>query len=157
LDFILIKLFLINAIVLGGLWWYVGPLSGVVFAKIIMGTWIYCAIVFVTPLLILFFNHKTKAKGMAIFLEKVVNVLIFDLKGIKSTVAIDDIKEITICMSPPVFDKRIDWMMWGIYSYSKFELKDGNIVVVSCLVWDNVEEVLPPSLIRRKKVWFPMM
>ena len=112
-------------------------------------------IVFGLPLFLLYFNHRKYSKNVR--LEYDGNTFIYSNKNNIIKFTINDIKEIELWLTPPSYDERIDWQFFGKYHFTKLILQQNQIINISCLVFDETEDIFPKELIRKKKKMFPFM
>jgi len=110
---------------------------------------------FQLPLLILFFNHlkhskstKLKVSGEGINFTDGFRKIIFKK---------DEIEKLTLSLTPPYYYKRIDFLYFGHYSFLTIVLKNGEKLVLSCLVLDKPTRIFKKNLIERKKNNFPLI
>ena len=69
----------------------------------------------------------------------------------------DDIEKVELYLTPNASKKFIDWQYFGKYHYSKIYNKTGEIIYISCLVCDEIEDIIPEKLIKKKKKYIPII
>lgn len=112
-------------------------------------------LIFGLPLLLLYFIHLKHSKNL-VFKQ---NGNLFHYSNHFQSVEfyLDDIKEIELWLTPPAYDKRIDWQFFGKYHFTKIHTKQNQIINISCLVFDKTKETFPKELISRKKKLLPFV
>ena len=103
---------------------------------------------------VLYFNHKKYSKN--VIFKQNGNYFIYS-KGESIEFNINDIDKIELWLTPPAYDKRIDWQFFGKYHFITIHTKQQKVINISCLVFDKVKEVFSEGLIERKKKFFPLM
>ncbi|WP_422107272.1 hypothetical protein [Winogradskyella sp.] len=119
----------------------------------VISAWI---LFFATPLIILYFNHRQKSKSVNF---KVNNDKSYIYKTKSELIKFnnDNIEKIELNLSPPKYDKRIDFLYFGMYHFTRIYTHEDRVIDLSCLVFDKTEEVFPKELIRKRKKIFPLL
>ena len=125
-----------------------------ILSKVFLGVLFGWFITFGLPLFVLYFNHKKYSKN--VIFKQNGNYFIYS-KGESIEFNINDIDKIELWLTPPAYDKRIDWQFFGKYHFITIHTKQQKVINISCLVFDKVKEVFSEGLIERKKKFFPLM
>ncbi len=67
----------------------------------------------------------------------------------------NEIKKVVFNLSYPLYDKRFRLFFWDEYFYAQVYLKSGKNIIITCLLFDKLEAIIPSNLIKRKKRIFP--
>lgn len=110
---------------------------------------------FATPTILLFYNHLNRSRGKRIAIGNDSVKYYNGTNWISFT--FDEISKLELKLSPPSYDKRVDFLFFGKYFYSSFHLIDGRVLNISCLMLDEVVDLFPTGLIKRKKKTFPLL
>lgn len=109
----------------------------------------------VLPLLILFFNHRKNSVGIKLVFDGINSQYqLHEKRGI-TTIPTIDVTSVNKVVSPPSYDNRIDWLLFGSYHYWHVKTKDQNIKI-SCLICDD-ENIFQKSKISLSKKAIPLM
>ncbi|TXK78897.1 hypothetical protein [Mesonia sp. K4-1] len=110
---------------------------------------------FMLPLCILYFNHRKFSKSVVFE----INDKDYSYKTKTDVINFneEDIINIKLWLSPPSYDKRIDFLYFGKYHFATINTKQNKSFNLSCLVFDKIESVFAEKLIERKKKLFPIM
>lgn len=125
------------------------------FLKVLLMILLGWFVLFALPTFLLYFNHKKRSKDVILNQNKGLFTYVDSSKVSEFKLA--EIEKIELYLSPPSYDKRLDIMYFGIYNYTVFYIKNGDVIDISCLVFDQTEEVFSEKLIGRKKKSFPFM
>ncbi len=112
-------------------------------------------LIFGLPLFILFLNHKKHSKSVS--LKQINNEFIYKNSSKQFKFNISEITKIELWLTPTSYDKRTDWQYFGKYHFTSIHLKSGQVINISCLVFDETTEVFPKELIERRKKFLPLM
>lgn len=107
------------------------------------------------PLLVLYYNHTKYSKNVS--LSKNGYMFTYSNRAVLIKFTIDDIKEVELFLTPVAYYKRIDWQYFGKYHFTRIHTKKNQIINISCLVFDETENVFPEELIQRRKKKLPLM
>lgn len=110
---------------------------------------------FIIPLLILFLNYWYYNKNST--LEVRENVFFYKDKKRDVRFYIADIKQVTMHMNYVRLQKFPGIFFWNQYFYSKFELNDGTIFFITCLLNDEIEFIVPKNLVKIIARPFPLV
>jgi len=126
-----------------------------VFFKIIQIVVLWILVLYLIPLLILYFNYSKVNKN---------NVFIFDKESIifndgvnKNNFKLEDIECIELNLSIPLYNKRYRLFFWDEYFYALLKLKNGKKLYITCLLCDELEKFIPKHLFKRKERIFPLI
>jgi hypothetical protein len=110
---------------------------------------------FALPVFVLYFNHTRHSSNVVFQIEDEI----YTIKSKNNSIIINanDIKKVELWLTPPAYDKRIDWLFFGKYHYTKIYTKQNQEINISCLVFDETEKIFPEELIERKKKLLPLM
>ncbi|WP_237276392.1 hypothetical protein [Tenacibaculum ovolyticum] len=107
------------------------------------------------PLMLLYNNHSKKSKSVVF---EFTNGKFKYCNNIENIVfEKSEIDKIELWLTPPKYDKRIDWQYFGEYHFTKFYLKTGKSFEVSCLVFEETESFFLKEIIIKKKKLFPFL
>ena len=106
------------------------------------------------PLIILYSNHLKFSKS-TVFKNLDNQYFVFKNKKGEIRFSIEDVEKIELYLSPPYYDKRVDFLYFGKYHYTSIYLKSSVIISISCLVFDKPEDLFSDELIVRRKKAFP--
>ena len=112
-------------------------------------------LVFALPVFALYFNHKKYSKKVNFEIDG--NVLKYKKEDEIISFTYDDIRKLELWLTPPAYDKRTDWLFFGKYHFTRIYTNQNQIINLSCLVFDETEDVFSEELIKRKKKFFPFM
>lgn len=106
--------------------------------------------------MILFLNHRKHSKNVDFSVNsdnsfKYVNgydEINFNLQ---------DIEKVELWLTPADYDKRIHWIGFEKYFFTRICTKQNQIINLSCLICDETEQIFNKDLIVRKKKLFPLM
>ena len=108
---------------------------------------------YIIPLFYIHFNYYKKNRN---------NILKINENGISISQQNDlvefkfsEIKKVEFNFSYPLYDKRFRWFFWDEYFYAEVHLKNGKNLIITCLLFDKLEAIIPSNLIKRKKRIFP--
>ncbi|MEN1784035.1 MAG: hypothetical protein AAGF77_02755, partial [Bacteroidota bacterium] len=108
-----------------------------------------------TPAIMLFLNHIKYNKG------KRLNVRNgnFIYNNLSETIefTLKDIKKVEVYLTPPSYDKRVDFLYLGSFFYTSIYTLKGDRIELSSLIFNAYDEFFPEDLIERKKKLFPFM
>ena len=119
-------------------------------------TFVFCDL----PFLFIYFNHANSNLHLSFSLQKKANTFkcIVESKGKEvKTFLIDDIDKIIVHQSHPVYDDRLATMIWDRFFYYEIFLLNGDRIILSCLVVDDLELYLKSDLFIKRKVFFCMI
>ncbi len=110
---------------------------------------------YLAPLLILFFNYQ-KVNNKAT-LEIVDNKFIYRKNKGSISFDISDIDKVILNLSFPLYHRDLRLFFWDEYYYAFIKLKNGEDLVVTCLLCDEIEKLIPKNVIVRKRRFFPLI
>lgn len=125
--------------------------------RLVVGSFIVWGILYLFPLLLLYFNHRYYSKSVVFTYDEAENNLTYHSSKKDITFTIDDIEKVELYLTPSAYKKFIDWQYFGKYHYSKIYIKNNEEINISCLVCDEIESVIPESLIKKKKKYIPII
>lgn len=154
---VLLQLFVYFVILLGVFVTYKGINDFSLIVEIIGIVLIVWGILFIFPLLLLYFNHRFYSKSIVLTYNEFENKLIYHSSKKEFTFTIDDIEKVELYLTPNAYEKFIDWQYFGKYHYSKIYTKTNDVIIISCLVCDEIEDIIPEKLIKKKKKYIPIV
>lgn len=154
---VLLQLFIYFVVLLGGLMIYKGINDSSLIGKIVIGVLIVWSILYLFPLFLLYFNHRFHSKSIVFTYDDEENNLRYSSPKKEITFAIDDIEKVELYLTPNAYEKFIDWQYFGKYNYSKIYIKNNGVISISCLVCDEIEDIIPENLIKKKKKYIPII
>ena len=107
------------------------------------------------PLSVLFLNHRKYSKSIIFGIKD--GYYSYKSENISFDFRNEDIIKVELCLSPPSYDERIDFLYFGKYHLTTIHTKKNKAINISCLVFDDTKEVFREELIMRKKKLFPIM
>lgn len=107
------------------------------------------------PLLVLYYNHTKYSKNVSF--EKRGDLFVYFNNTDSINFSKDDIQKVELWLTPVAYDKRIDWQYFGKYHFTRIHTKKGQVINISCLVFDKTKEVFPEELIEKRKKKLPLM
>ncbi|MDW7694034.1 hypothetical protein R9C00_04715 [Flammeovirgaceae bacterium SG7u.111] len=115
---------------------------------------LYVLVFFSLPGFIFWYNHYSFAKDV----ELVTDGESFTLHSQNEKIVFlkDDIEYIDVFLSPVLYDKRINFVYWGNYSYMTLSLKSGQKLFISCMTLDE-PKIFSPLIAKRHKKQFPLL
>jgi len=118
---------------------------------------VWSLIFYMIPLLVLYFNYSRANKNSVLKLEN--DSIIFKKAPNAEQVEfkLTDIDYVELNLSLPLYENRWRLFFWDEYYYSYVVLKNGDSLVITCLLFDNLESLLPLNLIKKRKRFFPLV
>lgn len=126
-----------------------------VFTTSVLVLLVWTLIFYLIPLLILYFNYKKVNKDSVLIIKD--EFISFENKSSQEIFTVNEIEFIELNMSIPLYNKRIRLFFWDEYYYALIKLKNGEILFVTCLLCDKLEEFFPEELFLRKERLFPLV
>lgn len=120
----------------------------------VLGMW---GLLYLFPLLILYFNHKRHSKGVVFKFDQGNSSVFFESKNHRLSIPVKDITKVELFLSPASYTNFIDWQYFGIYHYASLLTKENGVIKISCLVCDKIEDIFPKDVIHRKKRYMPII
>lgn len=154
---ILFELSIYFVILLGLFAAYKGIKDFYLIVEIIGIVLIIWGILFIFPLLLLYFNHRFYSKSIVFTYDEAESNLTYHSSKKEFTFTIDDIEKVELYLTPNAYKKFIDWQYFGKYHYSKIYIKNNEEINISCLVCDEIESIIPENLIKKKKKYIPII
>jgi hypothetical protein len=154
---ILFELSIYFVILLGLFAAYKGIKDFYLIVEIIGIVLIVWGILFIFPLLLLYFNHRFYSKTIVFTYDEDENNLTYHSSKKEFSFTIDDIEKVELYLTPNAYEKFIDWQYFGKYHYSKIYTKTNEVINISCLVCDEIEDIIPEKLIKKKKKYIPII
>ncbi len=115
------------------------------------------SILYLFPLFLLYFNHRFYSKSIVFTFEEANDNLSYHSSKKDIIFTMDDIEKVELYLTPNAYKKFIDWQYFGKYHYSKIYIKTGEIIYISCLVCDEIEDIIPEKFIKKKKKYIPII
>lgn len=112
-------------------------------------------IFYLIPLLILYFNYWNINKGVT--LEVSNNSFVYDDGKLKSSFTVDKIAEVELNLSGNLYDKFVRLFFWDEYYYADINLVNGENFYITCLLCNEIEELVPLDLIKRRRRILPLI
>ena len=116
---------------------------------------IWSLMVYLIPLLILYFNYYISNKESSFIVGP--KSLSYSEKNEIIEFGINEIEKVVLNLSYPLYEKRYRLFFWDEYFYSEIFLKNGEKIIITCLLFDKIETIIPSNLIIRKKRIFPFI
>lgn len=111
---------------------------------------------YLIPLLILFFNYqKENSKTILVILNG--DKLTYRKKNRFIEFTLSDIDKVVLNLSFPLYHKDIRLFFWDEYYYADIKLKNGENIIITCLLCDEIEQIIPRNLIERKRRIFQLI
>lgn len=123
--------------------------------KVTLGAFIWSLIFYIIPLIIIHINYHEINNNA--FLRINEEQFAFSKDDYFIEFNHEEIKKVDLILSYPLYEKRFRWFFWDEYFYAIIHLKNGESLTVTCLIFDQLEELLPQNLIIRKKRIFPLI
>jgi hypothetical protein len=153
-------------IILELFFWYIITIAIIFFVKdkniealklfsLILG--LIWTILTIIPLIFLFINHKKHSKSIALIVNSEENTFSYKSANGIYSFKIEEIEKVMLNLSSASYEKWIDWLFFGKYHYSIIKFKNGKSIVISCLVCDEIENVLSENIIIRVKKAIPLI
>ena len=120
---------------------------------------IFSLLLYLVPLLIVFFNHWYYSRNTRISMEVIDDETIFTLKFAKRNVMLEykNLSRIELMLSYPRYDKRVSWMFWDNYYYFIIVMKDGKSYPISCLICGDLLKYISREKITNTRIMFPII
>ena len=132
---------------------YTNPLD--ISFKIMRVMLLFTISVYLTPLLILYFNYYNYNKSTALEISN--NVIIYKSALKKRMFTFNEVAYIEFNLSYPLYENRWRLFFWDEYYYALIKLKSGEKFIITCLLCDELKEMIPASLIRKRRRVFPLV
>ena len=114
---------------------------------------IWSLTVYIIPLIYIQLNYYKKNKNSVLKInEKGISI---SRKNDLVKFEFSEIQKVEFNFSYPLYDKRFRWFFWDEYFYAEIHLKKGENLIITCLLFDKLETIIPSKLIKRKKRIFP--
>lgn len=152
---IVFKTFFLHIIALTVLLYIKGVSEPEVIFFVALAVFIAWALFFFTPLLLLYLNHKNNSRGVKFRID--ADRMFYEIGEESISFKTEEILKIDLVLSPPSFDERVDFLFFGKYHFTTIYLKNGEVLNISCLVFDKTKEVFSKDLIEGKKRAFPFI
>ncbi|SHJ59643.1 hypothetical protein SAMN04488007_0826 [Maribacter aquivivus] len=116
-------------------------------------------LLYLGPLLIVFFNHWYYSRNTGISMEVIDDEIIFTFKFAKRSVMLEykNVSRIELMLSYPRYDGRVSWMFWDNYYYFIIVMKDGKSYPVSCLICGDLLKYISREKITNTRIMFPII
>jgi hypothetical protein len=121
--------------------------------KVMAGVSIWSLCVYIIPLIYIHFNYYIENKNSILKLTE--NGISISRKNDLVVFEFNEIKKVEFNFSYTLYDKRFRWFFWDEYFYAEVHLKNGENLIITCLLFDQLETIIPLKLIKRKKRIFP--
>ena len=121
--------------------------------KVMAGVSIWSLSFYVIPLIYIHFNYYRKNRNSILKINE--NGISISRKNDLVEFEFSEIKKVEFNFSYPLYDKRFRWFFWDEYFYAEVFLKNGENLIITCLLFDKLETIIPSKLIKRKKRIFP--
>ncbi len=124
--------------------------------SLLIGLLGFTFVFYLFPLIIIYFNYLNRNKN---YVLTVVNdsKMIYTDKRNRKEFLISDVKCLEMHLSKTVFENRMRWFFWDELFYYKVLLKKGDILIISCLLSDNIHQYFSKSQIKKVKRLFPII
>ena len=132
---------------------YTNPLD--ISFKIMRVMLLFTISVYLTPLLILYFNYYNYNKSTALEISN--NVIIYKSALKNRMFTFNEVAYIEFNLSYPLYENRWRLFFWDEYYYALIKLKSGEKFIITCLLCDELKEMIPASLIRKRRRVFPLV
>jgi len=107
----------------------------------------------ILPLLILFFNYSKENKTSSLIIDN--GNFEFSKNKQITKFTLSDIEEIELNISPNLFYNGLTFFLWDEYYYTLVKLKNGDNLIITCLLCNELETHIPNELIKRKRRLLP--
>lgn len=154
---VLFQLFVYFIILLVGLIVYKEIKNSSLITKIIIGVLIVWGILYLLPLLILYFNHRANSKSVVFSYDEGNDNFKYNSNKKNINFTLNDIEKVQLYLTPNAYEKFIDLQYFGKYHYYKFFIRNNEPINLSCLVCDEIEDILPKRLMEKKKKYLPII
>lgn len=116
---------------------------------------LFSIIFFLVPILILYFNYKKFNKDMALHIAN--HHMTVETSSRKSTFEPKDIDYVEFNLSFSLYTNRWRLFFWDEYYYALIKLKNGEMLVITCLLCDELVHLLPTELVKKRRRIFPLV
>ena len=107
------------------------------------------------PMLILYFNYRSYNKNTVFQISS--NAIIYEDALKKRKFTFEEIAYIEFNLSYPLYENRWRLFFWDEYYYALVKLKDGEKYIITCLLCDELKEIIPIDLIKKRRRVFPLV
>lgn len=116
---------------------------------------IWTSALYLMPMLVLYFNYRKFNKDVVL---KTKNAsIVFEDKLKKRMFTFNEVAYIEFNLSYPLYENRWRLFFWDEYYYALIKLKSGEKFIITCLLCDELKEMIPASLIRKRRRVFPLV
>lgn len=113
------------------------------------------SIFFLIPLLVLFFNYYFYNKDSIFEIRD--NVFYYEEKGKINEFNISELEKVTMNVTSSRESSFPSFFFWHQYFYSHFELKSGESIFITCLLNDDIENIIPSKLLKKQIRIIPLV
>ncbi|MDN5213344.1 hypothetical protein QQ020_14840 [Fulvivirgaceae bacterium BMA12] len=118
-------------------------------------TWVWVGLIHILPLLILAAYHYRRSKNSFFNLDSISGEYTFNNGIIELKFKLEEIERVVKVVSPPKYDKRMDFLGVGYFYYWKIILNDCKILPISCMLV-NEDTIFDGRKIEFEKRMFPI-
>jgi len=117
-------------------------------------TWAWAFLMHLLPLLIMGCRHCQLSRDSSFAIDTINNFYYYHAKDKSLTFRLGEIDKVIKVVSPPKYDKRMDFMGFSYFFYWKIKLLSGKTLSISCMLLD-IDEFLGKDAILEKRL-FPI-
>ncbi|WOC41059.1 hypothetical protein [Polaribacter sp. HL-MS24] len=132
---------------------YTTPLDILYKVLYVLITWTLVG--YLGPMLILYFNYRSYNKNTIFQISS--NAIIYEDALKKREFTFEEIAYIEFNLSYPLYDNRWRLFFWDEYYYAVIKLKNRERLIVTCLLFNELKQRIPVSLIRKRRRVFPLV
>lgn len=110
---------------------------------------------YLLPMLILYFNYRSYNKYTILQISN--NGITYKDGLQKRAFPFEEIEYVEFNLSYPLYENRWRLAFWDEYYYALVKLKDGEKYIITCLLCDELKEIIPIDLIKKRRRVFPLV
>lgn len=154
---VLFQLIIYFTILLIGLIVYKEIEDSTLIINIIVGVLIVWGILYLLPLFILYFNHRSNSISVVFSYDEENDSFKYHSNDRNMAFTLNDIEKVELYLTPNAYEGFIDLQYFGKYHYYVFYLQNSESISLSCLVCDKIEHILPEGYVEKKKKYLPII
>ena len=124
------------------------------FVVVLFGMLAFTFIFYLGPLLILYINYLNANKRDILVITEDLKMILINDKS-EQEFHLSDVQYLEFHLSKTAYEKRMKWFFWDELFYYRMILKNGNTVIISCLLSDDIHKHFSDTKIRRVMRLFP--
>jgi hypothetical protein len=117
-------------------------------------TWAWIFLMHILPILIMAIRHSQLSRHSYFAIDTVNSTYHYHEKDLSVSFRLTEIDKVIKVVSPPKYDKRIDFLGFGYFFYWKIMLVDSRTLSISCMLLD-VDDFPGKEITQEKRV-FPV-